>query len=98
MNHKIHHHHLELKVSVAQSLPSSQIIAVPPQQTQIIPTTIPTPEPIRNPTPILPTNAVVVPDSPKNQIFSQVNTTIHAHSHSLATHFLIISSKRKTQK
>lgn len=61
------------KVSVAQSLPSSQIIAVPPQQTQLIPTTIPTPEPIRNPTPILPSNAVVVPDSPKNQVFSQVN-------------------------
>lgn len=64
------------KVSVAQSLPSSQIIAVSPQQTQLIPTTIPTPEPIRNPTPILPTNAIVVPDSPKNQIFSQVKTVL----------------------
>lgn len=65
--------YFDLKVSVTQPLPSSQIIAVPPQQTQMIPTQIPTPEPIRNPTPILPTNAIVVPDSPKNQIFSQVN-------------------------
>lgn len=71
---------------------------MPPQQTQIIPTTIPTPEPIRNPTPILPTNAVVVPDSPKNQIFSQVKTSIHAHSHSFTPQFLLSLRKISIQK
>lgn len=37
-----------INVSVAQSIPSSQIIAVPSQQPQLIST----PEPMRNPTPI----------------------------------------------
>lgn len=66
-----------INVSVAQSIPSSQIIAVPSQQ-QLIPTTIPTPEPMRNPTPItiLPNNAtVIVPDSPKTQVLPQIIQT-----------------------
>lgn len=40
-----------ISVSVAQTMPTSQIIAVQ-SQPQMMPTTIPTPEPMRNPTPI----------------------------------------------
>lgn len=42
-----------INVSVAQTIPSSpQLIAVSSQQPQLIPTSIPTPEPLRQPTPI----------------------------------------------
>lgn len=42
-----------INVSVAQTIPSSpQLIAVQSQQPHLIPTTIPTPEPMRQPTPV----------------------------------------------
>lgn len=62
-----------ISVSVAQSLPSSQIIGLPSQQPQLIST----PEPIRNPTPItiLPNNAVIVPNDTKNQVLPPIIQT-----------------------
>lgn len=82
--------------SVAQSIPSSQIIAMPQQQTQLIPTSVPTPEPIRNPTPItiLPGNTVIVPDSPK----TIMPPIIHTQSAPVETAPVIQKTAKKAKK
>lgn len=69
-----------INVSVAQqSIPSSQLIAVQSQSTQMLPTTLSTTsEPMRNPTPItiLPNNTVIVPDAAKAMLSSQMSQQV----------------------
>lgn len=54
-----------INVSIAQSMPTSQMISMQTAQPQIISTSVTTSEPMRNPTPItiMPPNTVIVPDS-----------------------------------